>query len=181
MYYQYSENKGADKLRSCCEADLRLCFRICRLLVFSCGSSYYLVVGAVSSVYVGQSLDTVKVKMQTFPTLYKNALDCFIKTYQQDGIARGLYAGTVPALAANVAENSVLFLFYGICQKCMSFITRKDVKHLNPFENAVSGASAAIFSSFTLCPTELVKCRLQAMREMASQGKLEGGLERLKM
>lgn len=137
--------------------------------------------GAVASVYVGQSLDTVKVKMQTFPTLYKNALDCFIKTYKQDGIARGLYAGTVPALAANVAENSVLFLFYGICQKCMSFVIRKDVKHLNPFENALSGASAAVFSSFTLCPTELVKCRLQAMREMASQGRLEGGLERLKM
>ena len=120
--------------------------------------------------------------MQTFPTLYKNALDCFIKTYKQDGIARGLYAGTVPALAANIAENSVLFMFYGICQKGMAYLVRKDSTfHLNPLENALSGGCAAFFSSFTLCPTELVKCRLQAMREMASQGKLEGGLERLKM
>ena len=38
MYYPCSENKGTDQLRSYCEADLRLCFRICRLLVFSrCG------------------------------------------------------------------------------------------------------------------------------------------------
>ena len=28
LYYPYSENKGADQLRSNCAADLRLCFRI---------------------------------------------------------------------------------------------------------------------------------------------------------
>ena len=28
LYYPSSENKGADQLRSYCEADLRLCFRI---------------------------------------------------------------------------------------------------------------------------------------------------------
>ena len=28
LYYPCSENKGADQLRSYCEADLRLCFRI---------------------------------------------------------------------------------------------------------------------------------------------------------
>ena len=32
--YPYSENKGADQLRGYREADLRLCFRLCRLLVF---------------------------------------------------------------------------------------------------------------------------------------------------
>ena len=35
MYYPCSENKGADQLRGYREADLRLCFRIGRLLVFS--------------------------------------------------------------------------------------------------------------------------------------------------
>ena len=30
LYYLYSENKDADQLRGYCEADLRLCFRICR-------------------------------------------------------------------------------------------------------------------------------------------------------
>ena len=37
--YPCSENKGADQLQSYCEADLRLCFCICRLLVFSQGGS----------------------------------------------------------------------------------------------------------------------------------------------
>ena len=39
MYYPSSENKGADQLRSYCEADLRLCFRLGTLLVFPCGGS----------------------------------------------------------------------------------------------------------------------------------------------
>ena len=34
LYYPGSENKGADQLRGYREADLRLCFRLCRLLVF---------------------------------------------------------------------------------------------------------------------------------------------------
>ena len=40
LYYLCSENKGADQLRDYREADLRLCFRICKTLVFSlCGSN----------------------------------------------------------------------------------------------------------------------------------------------
>ena len=34
LYYPCSENKGADQLRGYREADLRLCFRICKMLVF---------------------------------------------------------------------------------------------------------------------------------------------------
>ena len=35
LYYLCSENKGADQLHIYCAADLRLCFRICIMLVFS--------------------------------------------------------------------------------------------------------------------------------------------------
>ena len=40
LYYPCSENKGADQLRSYCEADQRLCFRLFRVLVFPCGGSF---------------------------------------------------------------------------------------------------------------------------------------------
>ena len=39
MYYPSSKDKGADQLRGYREADLRLCFRLCRLLVFPWGGS----------------------------------------------------------------------------------------------------------------------------------------------
>ena len=41
LYYPCSENKGADQLRGNREADLRLCFRICKKPVFSRRGSYY--------------------------------------------------------------------------------------------------------------------------------------------
>lgn len=66
-------------------------------------------IGGVATVYSAQPLDTVKVKMQTFPELYKGMIDCVVKTWKRDGLVRGLYAGSIPAVAANVAENSVLF------------------------------------------------------------------------
>ena len=40
VYYPCSENKGADQLRGYREADLCLCFRLCRLMVFPFGGSY---------------------------------------------------------------------------------------------------------------------------------------------
>ena len=35
LYYLSSENKGADQIRGYCKAGLRLCFRICKMLVLS--------------------------------------------------------------------------------------------------------------------------------------------------
>lgn len=128
-------------------------------------------------VYVGQPLDTVKVKMQTFPNLYGDMIHCFKHTFVTDGITRGLYAGTVPALAANVGENSVLFLGYGFCQKFMQGVTGTDnVHNLSTLSNATAGFLAAFFSSLVLCPTELIKCKLQAMYEIE---KREAALNRV--
>lgn len=120
--------------------------------------------------YVSQPMDTVKVKMQTFPGLYRGMVDCTVQTFRRDGVVRGLYAGTLPAVVANVAENSVLFAAYGACQQVVGYAVRKPaITELSMVENASAGFLAAFFSSFTLCPTELIKCKLQALRETQSQ------------
>jgi solute carrier family 25 ornithine transporter 2/15 len=117
-------------------------------------------IGATTSVYVGQPLDTLKVKMQTFPHLYPNLALCFKETLRKEGVVRGLYAGTVPSLAANVAENSILFAFYGVCQRLVADAAGVNkIEDLSTFHNGTSGFLAAFFSSIALCPTELVKCR----------------------
>ena len=64
--------------------------------------SFDIILGATASVYVGQPLDTIKTKLQTFPNRYKHFIDCAQKIFYRDGI-RGLYAGTVPSLIANGA------------------------------------------------------------------------------
>lgn len=50
---------------------------------------------------------------------------------------------------------------------------------LSDIQKACSGSVASIFSSLALCPTELVKCRLQAMHEMEASGKIASGQKRL--
>ncbi|XP_037553275.1 mitochondrial ornithine transporter 1-like, partial [Nematolebias whitei] len=42
-------------------------------------------------------------------------------------------------------------------------------------QKASAGSLASIFSATALCPTELVKCRLQAMHEMEATGKVARG------
>ena len=85
----------------------------------------------------------------------------FRDTWAKDGLARGLYAGTAPSLIANIAENSILFAANGVCQKLIAQTTGKKVEQLSAVENGFSGFLAAFWSSLALCPTELVKCRLQ--------------------
>lgn len=125
--------------------------------------------GGAATVAVGQPLDTVKVKMQTFPKTYPNAFKCFMMTLKTEGVFRGLYAGTTPSLAANVAENAVLFCAYGYCKQAVSMVTGRHDKDMTVLDKATSGFFAAFFSSFALCPTELIKCKLQALKETNSK------------
>ncbi|XP_072302431.1 solute carrier family 25 member 15b [Eucyclogobius newberryi] len=129
-------------------------------------------IGGAACVFSGQPLDTAKVKMQTFPTMYRGFVHCIVSTYKQVGM-RGLYQGTTPALMANIAENSVLFMSYGFCQQVIRFAAGlSNDTVLSDMQKACAGSVASIFSSMVLCPTELVKCRLQAMYEMEASGKI---------
>lgn len=129
-------------------------------------------VGGAACVFSGQPLDTAKVKMQTFPTMYRSFVHCIVSTYRQVGL-RGLYQGTTPALMANIAENSVLFMSYGFCQQLIRLTAglHSDAV-LSDMQKACAGSVASIFASLVLCPTELVKCRMQAMYEMEASGKI---------
>ncbi|XP_041918664.1 solute carrier family 25 member 15a isoform X2 [Alosa sapidissima] len=132
-------------------------------------------IGGTACVFTGQPFDTAKVKMQTFPGMYRGFLHCFTSVYQQVGL-RGLYRGTSPALIANIAENAVLFMSYGFCQDVVRYVSgRERGTELSDIQKACSGSVASIFSSLALCPTELVKCRLQAMHEMEASGKIASG------
>ena len=71
----------------------------------------------------------MKVKLQTFPSMYQGTLDCFKKTLQLEGVL-GLYKGTLPALVCNVSENAVLFPARGIMEKFVAFVSSKQERDL---------------------------------------------------
>lgn len=98
-----------------------------------------------------------------------------MKTLRTDGIYRGLYAGTAPALVTNIVENSILFCCYGYCQKIIAAATSTEsVDQLSIVSNASAGFLASFFSSVAITPTELIKCKLQAMHEVRKQELLAG-------
>lgn len=121
-------------------------------------------VGGTCCAYVGQPMDTVKVKMQTYPSLYTSAIRCASDTVKREGFFR-LFAGVVPAAAANIAETSVLFLCYGQCSKAVAYMADTEKENMTLVQKAFSGSFAAFFAAFALCPFELVKCRMQTLHE----------------
>ena len=52
MYYPCSENKDADQLRGYREADLRLCFRPCKWLVFSRTGSFHIIINGFYGIFI---------------------------------------------------------------------------------------------------------------------------------
>ena len=67
MYCLCSENKGADQLRDYREARLRLCFCICKLLVFSCDGSI-IVFQTANVPGFSEPTETVTVETSELPT-----------------------------------------------------------------------------------------------------------------
>ena len=124
--------------------------------------------GAVNAV-VGCPMDTIKVKMQTFPTENASVRSAILKSVRADGV-RGLYAGLTPFLLANVGENAVLFLAYGQSQRFVAMAFGMEKEKMGPLANALAGSCASVFSAMWLCPTEHIKCRLQVRREMMNAG-----------
>ncbi|CAH1985517.1 unnamed protein product [Acanthoscelides obtectus] len=125
------------------------------------------VVAGTVYVYVGQPLDTCKTKMQTFPHLYKNGLQCLLKTARHDGL-RGLYAGTGPSLITSTSEYSILFFSYGGVKKFLKYMMGVPYsQHMSTLFYATAGCMSSFFSSLAICPTELVKSRVQVQKELA--------------
>ena len=122
------------------------------------------------NVVVGLPMDTIKVKMQTFPADNPTVGKSIMKVARTDGLFRGLYAGAIPSLMANVGENAVLFVAYGQCQNMVAKLSGlKSSEELSPVGNAISGSCAAFFSAMWLCPTEHIKCQLQVRRELVAR------------
>ena len=122
--------------------------------------------GGLACVLVGQPLDTVKIKMQTYSSVYRSSFSCFWNLLQSEGM-RGIYAGTTPAIASNLIEHSALFFFYGQSQNVVAYLTHvEDIKHLSTVQKASAGSLCSFFLASVLCPPELLKCRLQTAREL---------------
>lgn len=130
-------------------------------------------VGGIANLVVGHPFDTIKVKLQSQPSpapgkfpKYAGALDAVKKTVAAEG-PRGLYKGMGAPLATVAAFNALLFTVRGQME---TLLRSEPGAPLTVKQQVVAGAGAGLAVSFLACPTELIKCRLQAQSSLAEAG-----------
>ncbi|KAG5059151.1 Mitochondrial carnitine/acylcarnitine carrier-like protein [Glycine soja] len=130
-------------------------------------------VGGAAQLIVGHPFDTIKVKLQSQPTplpgqlpKYSGAIDAVKQTVAAEG-PRGLYKGMGAPLATVAAFNAVLFTVRGQME---ALLRSHPGATLTINQQVVCGAGAGVAVSFLACPTELIKCRLQAQSVLAGTG-----------
>ncbi|XP_061977880.1 mitochondrial arginine transporter BAC1-like isoform X3 [Populus nigra] len=117
----------------------------------------------VATVITGHPFVTVKVKLQIHNTeahgiKYKNGLHCTTRILQTEGV-KGLYRGASSSFVGMAFESSLLFGVYSQTKQSLQGGLQGDVPR--PQVIIPSAAYSGAIISFLLCPSELVKCRMQ--------------------
>ncbi|KAL5224883.1 hypothetical protein ABZP36_011522 [Zizania latifolia] len=135
-------------------------------------------VGGAAQLVVGHPFDTIKVKLQSQPTpppgqppKFAGAMDAVKQTLAAEG-PRGLYKGMGAPLATVAAFNAVLFTVRGQME---AVLRSEPGAPLTVNQQVVAGAGAGVAVSFLACPTELIKCRLQAQSALATAAPAAAG------
>ncbi|XP_044512406.1 mitochondrial arginine transporter BAC1 isoform X3 [Mangifera indica] len=117
----------------------------------------------VATVITGHPFDTVKVKLQKHNTEtrgihYKNGLHCTARILSTEGV-KGLYRGATPSFVGMAFESSLLFGIYSQTKQLL----QGGLQSHGPVPQVIipSAAFGGSIISFVLCPSELVKCRMQ--------------------
>ncbi|CAM6120412.1 unnamed protein product [Calypogeia fissa] len=128
-------------------------------------------IAGVAQLLVGHPFDTIKVKLQSQPKPppgqpphYTGAIDAVKKTVASEGF-KGLYKGMGAPLATVAVFNAVLFTSRGLMEKALR---ESPGQPLTIGQQVIAGMGAGVAVSFVACPTELVKCRLQAQSALAA-------------
>ncbi|KAK4788073.1 hypothetical protein SAY86_019392 [Trapa natans] len=129
--------------------------------------------GGAAQLIVGHPFDTIKVKLQSQPVplpgqppKYASAIDAVKQTLAAEG-PRGLYKGMGAPLATVAAFNAVLFTVRGQME---ALLRSEPGESLSVKQQMIAGTGAGVAVSFLACPTELIKCRLQAQSALAAAG-----------
>ncbi|XP_008783370.1 mitochondrial carnitine/acylcarnitine carrier-like protein [Phoenix dactylifera] len=137
-------------------------------------------IGGAAQLIVGHPFDTIKVKLQSQPAplpgqlpKYSGAMDAVKQTIAGEG-PRGLYKGMGAPLATVAAFNALLFTVRGQME---ALLRSEPGAPLTVNQQVVCGAGAGVAVSFLACPTELIKCRLQAQSALAESAASSGAVK----
>ncbi|XP_015890492.1 mitochondrial arginine transporter BAC1 isoform X2 [Ziziphus jujuba] len=120
----------------------------------------------VATVLIGHPFDTVKVKLQKHNTeahgiKYRGGLHCTARILRTEGI-RGLYRGAMSSFIGVAFESSLVFGIYSQMKQSLQVAMGSSQTGGPQLQIIVpSAAYGGAIISFVLCPSELLKCRMQ--------------------
>jgi hypothetical protein len=124
--------------------------------------------------------------MQARPDAFLGPVQCFIRTFSDEGL-RALWKGSVPALVGAISENAVAFSVnqqlkriladmdkYGLASSSSSESTDTHTQTQTQEESLLvpflTGGFTGIFTSAALCPSDVIKCKVQVGRATLKSG-----------
>ncbi|XP_039051884.1 mitochondrial carnitine/acylcarnitine carrier-like protein [Hibiscus syriacus] len=137
-------------------------------------------VGGVAQLMVGHPFDTIKVKLQSQstplpgqPPQYAGVIDVVKQTLAAEG-PRVLCKSMGAPLATVAALNAAIFMVRGQLE---DLLRSEPGASLTVSQQFVAGAGAGGSVSVLTCPTELLKCRMQAQNALAHSGSASAALK----
>lgn len=67
----------------------------------------------------------------------------------------------------------MFFLSKSWSPNTMAALLKQDKNNVSNFGQAIAGSAAAFFSSIVVCPTEMIKARMQSAEELQRTGKFK--------
>eukprot|EP00873_Tetraselmis_striata_P021648 jgi/Tetstr1/441912/TSEL_030120.t1 len=119
--------------------------------------------GGISVTLVGHPFDTIKVRLQTQPSvnpLYGGFLDCAKKTVQWEGVP-GLYKGVMSPLAGQMFFRATLFGSFGGSKRWLSTNADGTTRPLATLDFYKAGAMTGAIAAFTEGPIDFYKSQIQ--------------------
>ncbi|KAG2377968.1 hypothetical protein C9374_008590 [Naegleria lovaniensis] len=142
-------------------------------------------IGGISGIFVGHPLDTIRVRLQTQTSSKFGAIHFLKEAVAKEG-ARSLFKGLLSPLIGEAINNCILFGVYNgllpnvlstflgnLSEEEQTMIRRTSI----PIQFA-SGSLAGFCIAFVVCPTELIKIRLQTSTDHITTRATSGTLGR---
>lgn len=119
-------------------------------------------IGSVCCCYTGQPMDTLKVRMQTQPHLYKSIISSTKKTISEEGIS-ALWKGAVPTAMGMAAENAMAFGVNEALKRAFpdNDENKNDERPPDLVKPFGMGMITGFCSALVLLPSEIVKAKTQ--------------------
>ena len=116
-----------------------------------------------AGIVIGQPFDFIKIRLQTEPLKYRNALHCLVDVVKHEGVS-SLFRGMLAPLFGQFFQNALIFAGEGMALKYLEpdiRLSSKEMSNKTVMNVFVAGMFGGFLQCLVLSPTDLIKCKLQ--------------------